>query len=1170
MPGRVLWCEFEFQEQRLRSTGWAQPALACASLSMLALLQELELTPQYAAGHSCGELISLAAAGAMSADALLHLARQRGIHMAEAAREHGGAGAMTAVNASMDDIRGVLEHFGGTEVPVVIANHNAPMQVVLSGCARAISVIEATLAERVVQHRRLDVAGAFHSPMVEGASEAFLADLRHVEISPAHWPVFSNANAAPYSDNAEQIRKTLAEQIRQPVRFADMISAMYQHGARTFVEAGPGSVLTSLVSKVLGERPHLSVPLNHPRKSAVWSFLNGIARLAVAGYRLKLDALWSGYRSVDNPHERQEPKLRLKLCGSNYGKPYPPENTQPAQAAQIVQPPPPCQLPNPMSDPKATPMPEPRTPPITTSVATPMQAPTPAPAPVPAPPAIRETQNFQRDNAWLQAFQDTQRQTAEAHAAYVEAMAQVHGQFLDTMSRTMQALSGAPAWEPVPAPAPAPAPAQIPAPIPAMAPAMAPMPAPVPVPTPAPIATVAPVPAPMFSQAVAPYVPDTAPRDDINIDVKTLMLDVITEQTGYPADMLSLNMDLEGDLGIDSIKRVEILSSVKDLAPSLPDMDTATMGKLRTLGEVISYIEQASGASETATTGEEPPLARFALRAVPAPAQQQRSPLVACAGTILVTDDGVGTGQALAAALCAKGMKARAVDHDAYQSLITHEEGALPSLSSLSSLPSGDIAGLVFLGGLRSIQSIDEAIAVNREAFAAARSLARLRGADSSLFVTVQDTGGTFATTGGIGTEADHGCALAPERAWLAGLAALARTAAREWPAVQVKAIDLDCASFDRTDAPATSRAEARAEVLARELMAGGPEWQIGLSNGSGRIALESAPIARVSRTNAAVPTVTPWSADDVIVVTGGARGVTAACIKAMAVATDARFVLLGRTAVTDMHGPGDEPMACRGIGDGADCDAALTRALLQAPPSNGATGDRTAAAIQKTVRYIKAVREVRATMKALADMGKQARYVAVDITDAAAVHTALDQVRAAWGPIRGLIHGAGVLADKLIADKSPAQFEQVFATKVQGLRALLDATAGDPLRTLVLFSSVAARFGNPGQCDYAMANEVLNKVAIVEARRRRERGMPCMVRSLGWGPWAGGMVDASLARHFAAQGVALMSLEQGAEMFVRELLDGDTDGDVDIVLAFADQVHEARAPETSMPHSPM
>jgi hypothetical protein len=137
------------------------------------------------------------------------------------------------------------------------------------------------------------------------------------------------------------------------------------------------------------------------------------------------------------------------------------------------------------------------------------------------------------------------------------------------------------------------------------------------------------------------------------------------------------------------------------------------------------------------------------------------------------------------------------------------------------------------------------------------------------------------------------------------------------------------------------------------------------------------------------------------------------------------------------------------------------------------------------------------------------------------------------------------VLADKLLVEKTPEQFQRVFDTKVRGLRALLEATADDPLTLIALFSSVTARTGNNGQADYAMANEILNKVAAVERRRRH-----IVVKSFGWGPWQGGMVSPALKARFAEKGVSLIPLADGASVFANELC-GSPD-EVEIVVGGA------------------
>jgi len=170
----------------------------------------------------------------------------------------------------------------------------------------------------------------------------------------------------------------------------------------------------------------------------------------------------------------------------------------------------------------------------------------------------------------------------------------------------------------------------------------------------------------------------------------------------------------------------------------------------------------------------------------------------------------------------------------------------------------------------------------------------------------------------------------------------------------------------------------------------------------------------------------------------------------------------------------------------------------------------------------------------ALREAGAECRYESVDIRDGAALSRVLAGARAAFGPITAVIHGAGRIADKLIADKTDAQFDLVHETKVGGLRALLAATTADPLRLIALFASVTGRRGNPGQCDYAAANETLVGAGAWEARRR---GGDCAVLALDWGPWDGGMVTPALRAHFQALGAGLIPIAAGSEAFAEEAL---------------------------------
>ncbi len=166
---------------------------------------------------------------------------------------------------------------------------------------------------------------------------------------------------------------------------------------------------------------------------------------------------------------------------------------------------------------------------------------------------------------------------------------------------------------------------------------------------------------------------------------------------------------------------------------------------------------------------------------------------------------------------------------------------------------------------------------------------------------------------------------------------------------------------------------------------------------------------------------------------------------------------------------------------------------------------------------------------------------------------------------MRGLLHGAGVLADRRIDDQTVAQFREVFATKVVGLRNVLDALGAEQegLRLLVLFSSSTARFGRIGQVAYAAANEVLNKKAVREARTRPG----CRVLSINWGPWDGGMVTDALKPLFLAEGIGLIEPEAGARFLIDEIQIPDAPArSIEVVVLGGSRLPEGLIPRRETP----
>jgi len=191
-----------------------------------------------------------------------------------------------------------------------------------------------------------------------------------------------------------------------------------------------------------------------------------------------------------------------------------------------------------------------------------------------------------------------------------------------------------------------------------------------------------------------------------------------------------------------------------------------------------------------------------------------------------------------------------------------------------------------------------------------------------------------------------------------------------------------------------------------------------------------------------------------------------------------------------------------------------------------------TPAEVDKLFKKYMAQREIKTSLEAIRNAGANVDYFRADVRDLKSIQKVIDQVHKRYGVITGIVHGAGILEDRLIIDKTTEQFSRVFDTKVKGLAVLLEATRNDSLKHLVLFSSVAARMGNPGQADYAMANEALNKIALAEAAMRQD----CRVSAINWGPWDGGMVSLPLKRAFKKRGISLIPVKEGTRSMLREM----------------------------------
>jgi [acyl-carrier-protein] S-malonyltransferase len=252
---------WEGPAERLDDTRQTQPCLVATSLAALAALREasadagLTLDATLVAGHSVGEYAALAAAGVLSVADAVRLVARRGELMADALVEGGMA---AVIGLERDKVARVLARLDAPD-ELVVANDNAPGQVVISGTRRALERaterLTGTGARRIIPLR---VSGPFHSPLMAPVADELAKAFTSISWSNADPPVVSNVTAKPTSD-AGEIRDLLARQVRLPVEWVSSIRLMRDAGVETFVECGPGNALTGMVRRIAPEARTLNV-----------------------------------------------------------------------------------------------------------------------------------------------------------------------------------------------------------------------------------------------------------------------------------------------------------------------------------------------------------------------------------------------------------------------------------------------------------------------------------------------------------------------------------------------------------------------------------------------------------------------------------------------------------------------------------------------------------------------------------------------------------------------------------------------------------------------------------------------------------------------------------------------------------------------------------------------
>jgi len=696
---------------------------------------------------------------------------------------------------------------------------------------------------------------------------------------------------------------------------------------------------------------------------------------------------------------------------------------------------------------------------------------------------------------------------------------------------------GAPSrTEPAAAPAAAAQVAVPAAPAPAPTPTVAPAAPSTPAPAPAPAARVASPPLLDAPAAPAAEPPSPAPTGAGAVEQRVLAL--VAQETGYPPDMLDLDLDLEADLGVDTVKQAEIFAAIRQTYGIGRD-EALKLRDFPTLADVIRFVHERAPATVTPPAPAAPPVAAAAPatpaaavteaapvagdlaaadqvpRRVPVPVL--RPPLELCRPTgvtlgegsrvLLVADRG-GVAAALAARLGKLGVEVLLVDDAPEADALRERLGRWTA--------DGPVQGVYWLPALDvepevadlDLESWREHLRVRvKLLYATMRALGDQVGGAGTFLVAGTRLGGRLGYD-------DRG-ATAPMGGAVSGFT---KAYQRERPDALVKVVDLEPGR--RTARPA--------ELLISETLRDPGTVEVG-HEGERRwtVTLAERPAADGRPGLALTP-------ESVLVVTGAAGSIVSAIVADLAAAArGGTFHLLDLAPEPD---PDDHDLRrFRTDRDGLKVELAeRIRAAGERPTP--AMVERQLAGLERRAAALAGIEAIRAA-------GGTACYHSVDLTDAAAVAAAVDEVRGRHGRVDVLVHAAGLEISRLLPDKEPREFDLVFDVKSDGWFNLLHALGDLPLGATVAFSSIAGRFGNAGQTDYSAANDLLCKSASALRRNRPET----RAIAIDWTAWAGiGMASrGSIPKMMELAGIDMLPPEAGIPTVRRELVAGGGRGEV-------------------------
>ena len=617
--------------------------------------------------------------------------------------------------------------------------------------------------------------------------------------------------------------------------------------------------------------------------------------------------------------------------------------------------------------------------------------------------------------------------------------------------------------------------------------------------------------------------------------IKKMVLKIVADKTGYPEDVLDLDLDLEADLGVDTVKQAEMFAAVRS-AYNIPRDESLKLRDFPTLAHVIKFAHDRAAAvsagpasvQKAATESTVPSPVSQPARPVPGsfdaanrvprriPVPTLRPPLVFCKTTdvkldpnsrvVLMSDKG-GVGNALTTRLRTLGVDVLCVDPMSDAEALTH--------TLKNWIAAGRIDGVYWLPALDKEEDLRKMdLATWHEAL-------RLRV--KSLYVTMRALyehvaeANTFlvsATRLGGHHGYDEAGAFAPLGGAVVGLT---KAYKRERMESLVKAIDFEARRNSAEIAQLVIDETLRDPGAVEIGYTADQRWTIGLRE---QPAVDGQPGIALNEKS-------------VFLISGAAGSIVSAITADLAAASGGTFHLLDLVTKPDPNNPDLK----RFITD----KEGLKRELFERIRTRGERA--TPALVEKELATLERAQAAQAAIDAVRAAGGTPHYFSVNVTDAEAVAAVIDQVRKTSGRIDVLLHAAGFERSHTLVDKSQQEFDLVFDIKSDGFFNLLHAIGDMPLGASVVFSSIAGRFGNAGQTDYSSANDLLCKITSnFRASRPGTRGI-----AIDWTAWGGiGMATrGSIPKVMEAAGIDMLPQEAGIPLIRRELTAGGTRGEI-------------------------